>query len=135
MKESSTIFHGQRVTDLSIQLYVFHILCHKHDALQCTSNVYMTPFSVHRLLITSVAVAAKFTDDAFFNNTFYARVGGINTIEMNRLELHLLFNLDFRLKVNLETFLGATACNWRNMHRCHQRDCRFRFIVSNDLKI
>ncbi|KAM3403940.1 hypothetical protein ACQJBY_007190 [Aegilops geniculata] len=67
-------------------------------------NVYMTPFSVHRLLITSVVVAAKFTDDAFFNNAFYARVGGISTIEMNRLELDLLFNLDFRLKVNLETF-------------------------------
>src|SRR4051794_13926332 len=40
----------------------------------------------------------------FFNNAFYARVGGINTIEMNRLELDLLFNLDFGLKVNLETF-------------------------------
>ncbi|XP_044335924.1 cyclin-P3-1-like [Triticum aestivum] len=124
MKESSTIFHGQRVTDLSIQLYAERIFKYA----ECSHYV-------HRLLITSVAVAAKFTDDAFFNNTFYARVGGINTIEMNRLELHLLFNLDFRLKVNLETFLGATACNWRNMHRCHQRDCRFRFIVSNDLKI
>uniref|UniRef100_A0A8R7P8H9 Cyclin n=1 Tax=Triticum urartu TaxID=4572 RepID=A0A8R7P8H9_TRIUA len=67
-------------------------------------NVYMTPFSVHRLLITSVVVDAKFTDDAFFNNALYARVGGINTIEMNRLELDLLFNLDFGLKVNLETF-------------------------------
>ena len=40
----------------------------------------------------------------FFNNAFYARVGGISTIEMNRLELDLLFNLNFRLKVNLETF-------------------------------
>ena len=40
----------------------------------------------------------------FFNNAFYARVGGISTIEMNRLELDLLFNLDFRLKVNLGTF-------------------------------
>jgi hypothetical protein len=40
----------------------------------------------------------------FYNNAFYAKVGGISTIEMNRLELDLLFNLDFRLKVNLETF-------------------------------
>ncbi|KQK06381.1 hypothetical protein BRADI_2g26090v3 [Brachypodium distachyon] len=66
-KESPTIFHGQRVPDLSIQLYAERIF-------------------------------------KFFNNAFYARVGGISTIEMNRLELDLLFNLDFRLKVNLETF-------------------------------
>ena len=32
------------------------------------------------------------------------RVGGISACEMNRPELDLLFNLDFRLKVNLETF-------------------------------
>jgi len=40
----------------------------------------------------------------FFNNAYYGRVGGISTREMNMLELDLLFSLDFRLKVNLETF-------------------------------
>lgn len=40
----------------------------------------------------------------FFNNAYYAKVGGINTIEMNRLELNFLFSLDFRLRVDLETF-------------------------------
>ncbi|KQK06380.1 cyclin-P3-1 [Brachypodium distachyon] len=116
-KESPTIFHGQRVPDLSIQLYAERIFKYADCSPSCfvlalvyierylqQPHVYMTSFSVHRLLITSVVVAAKFTDDAFFNNAFYARVGGISTIEMNRLELDLLFNLDFRLKVNLETF-------------------------------
>uniref|UniRef100_A0A8R7P7K0 Uncharacterized protein n=1 Tax=Triticum urartu TaxID=4572 RepID=A0A8R7P7K0_TRIUA len=32
------------------------------------------------------------------------RVGGISAFDMNQPELDLLFNLDFRLKVNLETF-------------------------------
>jgi hypothetical protein len=117
IKESTTIFHGQRIPDLSIQLYAERIFKYAEFSPSCfvlalvymerylqQPHVYMTPFSVHRLLITSVLVAAKFTDDAFFNNAFYARVGGISTIEMNRLELDLLFNLDFRLKVNLETF-------------------------------
>uniref|UniRef100_A0ACD5U3P7 Uncharacterized protein n=1 Tax=Avena sativa TaxID=4498 RepID=A0ACD5U3P7_AVESA len=117
IKESTTIFHGQRVPELSIQLYAERIFKYAECSPSCfvlalvymerylqQPHVYMTPFSVHRLLITSVVVAAKFTDDAFFNNAFYARVGGISTIEMNRLELDLLFNLDFRLKVSLETF-------------------------------
>ncbi|KAE8818059.1 cyclin-P3-1 [Hordeum vulgare] len=117
IKETTTIFHGQRVPDLSIQLYAERIFKYAECSPSCfvlalvymerylqQPNVYMTPFSVHRLLITSVVVAAKFTDDGFFDNAFYARVGGISTVEMNRLELDLLFNLDFRLKVNLETF-------------------------------
>lgn len=117
IKESSTIFHGQRVPGLSIELYAERIFKYAECSPSCfvlaliymerylqQPHVYMTSHSVHRLLITSVVVAAKFTDDAFFNNAFYARVGGITTIEMNRLELDLLFNLDFRLKVNLQTF-------------------------------
>jgi hypothetical protein len=40
----------------------------------------------------------------FFKNSFYTIVGGISVIDMNRLELDLLFNLDFMLKVKLETF-------------------------------
>ncbi|XP_052155894.1 cyclin-P3-1 [Oryza glaberrima] len=117
IKDSSTIFHGHRAPDLSIKLYAERIFKYSECSPSCfvlaliymerylqQPHVYMTSLSVHRLLITSVVVAAKFTDDAFFNNAFYARVGGISTVEMNRLELDLLFNLDFRLKVDLETF-------------------------------
>ncbi|TKW27449.1 hypothetical protein SEVIR_3G257700v4 [Setaria viridis] len=117
VKESTTIFHGQRVPELSIKLYAERIFKYAQCSPSCfvlaliymerylqQPNIYMTSFSVHRLLITSVVVAAKFIDDSFFNNAYYGRVGGISTREMNRLELDLLFSLDFRLKVNLETF-------------------------------
>jgi Cyclin len=40
----------------------------------------------------------------FYNNAYYAKVGGISTREMNRLELNLLFGIDFRLKVDVTTF-------------------------------
>jgi len=117
IKESTTIFHGQRVPELSIKLYAERIFKYAQCSPSCfvlgliymerylqQPNIYMTSFSVHRLLITSVVVAAKFIDDSFFNNAYYGRVGGISTREMNMLELDLLFSLDFRLKVNLETF-------------------------------
>ncbi|OEL34458.1 Cyclin-P3-1 [Dichanthelium oligosanthes] len=117
IKESATIFHGQRVPELSIKLYAERIFKYAQCSPSCfvlgliymerylqQPNIYMTSFSVHRMLITSVVVAAKFIDDSCFNNAYYGRVGGISTREMNRLELDLLFSLDFRLKVNLETF-------------------------------
>ncbi|KAL6842214.1 hypothetical protein ACP4OV_027977 [Aristida adscensionis] len=117
IKDSTSIFHGQREPDLSIKLYTERIFKYAQCSPSCfvlgliymerylqQPNIYVTSHSVHRLLITSVVVAAKFTDDSFFNNAYYGKVGGISTREMNRLELDLLFCLDFRLKVNLETF-------------------------------
>lgn len=44
------------------------------------------------------------SSDRFFNNAYYARVGGISTRELNRLEMKLLFSLEFRLHVNVSTF-------------------------------
>lgn len=40
----------------------------------------------------------------FFNNAYYARVGGVSTRELNKLEMKFLFSLDFRLHVSVQTF-------------------------------
>ncbi|KAK8283081.1 hypothetical protein V6Z12_D08G070100 [Gossypium hirsutum] len=53
---------------------------------------------------TSVMVAAKFMDDMYYNNAFYAKVGGISTTEMNFLEVDFFFGLGFHLNVNPKTF-------------------------------
>lgn len=39
-----------------------------------------------------------------YNNAFYARVGGISNSELNRLELELLFLLDFSVVVSSRVF-------------------------------
>ncbi|PWZ19180.1 Cyclin-P3-1 [Zea mays] len=80
IKESTTIFHGQRVPELSIKLYAERIFKYAKCSPSCfvlaliymerylqQPNIYMTSFSVHRLLITSVVVAAKFIDDALIS--------------------------------------------------------------------
>lgn len=40
----------------------------------------------------------------FFNNAYYAKVGGVSTSELNRMEMNFLFSIDFRLQVSVETF-------------------------------
>nr|GMD68983.1 cyclin-P3-1 [Ipomoea batatas]GME06625.1 cyclin-P3-1 [Ipomoea batatas]GME20028.1 cyclin-P3-1 [Ipomoea batatas] len=116
-KDVITIFHGSRAPSLSIQQYVdriFKYACcspscfvvahiYMEKFIQCT-NACLTSFNVHRLLITSVMVAAKFIDDSFFNNAYYARVGGVSTAELNKLEMKFLFGLGFRLHVSVQTF-------------------------------
>lgn len=39
-----------------------------------------------------------------YNNAFYARVGGVSNAELNRLELELLFMLDFGVVVSSRVF-------------------------------
>ncbi|CAM0947365.1 unnamed protein product [Alopecurus aequalis] len=71
--------------------------------------VAVDSFSVHRLLITSVMVAAKFMDDIHYNNAYFARVGGVEVSEMNALELEFLFALRFRLNVTPDDFAAYCA--------------------------
>lgn len=46
----------------------------------------------------------------YYNNAYYAKVGGISTTEMNFLEVDFLFGLGFRLNVTPTTF--HTYCSY-----------------------
>lgn len=44
-------------------------------------------------------VAAKFADDFFYKNEYYAKIGGISKMDINTLELELLNQLNYHLFV------------------------------------
>ncbi|KAG0348086.1 hypothetical protein BG005_011739, partial [Podila minutissima] len=51
----------------------------EHDQSVLPKNGFrINSFNIHRLLITTVMVAAKFTSDLFYSNARYAKVGGLN---------------------------------------------------------
>ena len=84
------------------------------DRLIQSQTVVVNSLSIHRVLITrflcslafivSVMVAAKFFDDSFFKNEYYARVGGIDTEELNMLEQEFLCSINFSLVVSSEDY-------------------------------
>eukprot|EP00250_Pteridium_aquilinum_P007553 c17241_g1_i1 orf=285-980(-) len=118
MMQRLTVFHGQRAPSISVEQYVERIFKYANCSPSCFVVAYayldrfihqqpdipITSLNVHRLLITSVMVAAKFLDDSYYNNAYYGKVGGVSTQEMNRLELEFLFRLGFRLHVTLQVF-------------------------------
>ncbi|XVF57433.1 hypothetical protein PTKIN_Ptkin06aG0204900 [Pterospermum kingtungense] len=116
-KDVITIFHGSKPPAMSIRKYIERIFKYSKCSNSCfvvaliyidrflqVMDAYLTSLNVHRLLLTSVMVAAKFMDDQCYNNAYYAKVGGISTEEINRLEMKFLFCLDFRLHVTTEVF-------------------------------
>lgn len=76
-KEVVTVFHGLRAPALSIPNYLERIFKYSSCSPSCfvvahiymdryihSVNTHLTSLNVHRMLITSVMVAAKFIDDA-----------------------------------------------------------------------
>jgi hypothetical protein len=109
-----TPFHGLKVPPIAVDEYILRIAKHAKCSPVCFVMAYaylerlakkdkkLRPChrSVHRLLITGVMIAAKLTDDNYYNNAFYARIGGVSLAELNALELKMLGLLDFRLSVS-----------------------------------
>ncbi|XP_057787227.1 cyclin-U1-1-like [Salvia miltiorrhiza] len=111
-------FHGVRSPAIGLDKYVERI----YKYTSCSPSCFVVAFvyidrllhrypdslvvslNVHRLLVTSVMIASKTLDDEHYNNAFYARVGGVSNSELNKLELELLFLLDFDVTVSSRIF-------------------------------
>ena len=74
------------------------------DRMIESCNVVLTSLNIHRLLITSIMLSAKFLDDLFYNNAFYAKLGGVSVTELNALEIEFLQKIHFSLYVSPESY-------------------------------
>ncbi|KAL0341154.1 UNVERIFIED_CONTAM: Cyclin-U4-1 [Sesamum radiatum] len=84
----TSIFHGLTRPSISILCYMERIYKYANCSPSCFVVAYIyidrfvqkqpllpiSSFTVHRLLIASVLVSAKFMDDMFYNNAYYAKV-------------------------------------------------------------
>jgi hypothetical protein len=60
--------------------------------------------SIHRLMMCAVLVAVKFTEDFAISNRFWAKVGGIDLEEMNRMEFAFCKLLNWKFSISREDF-------------------------------
>eukprot|EP00804_Cyclotella_cryptica_P020662 CCRYP_003472-RA/>CCRYP_003472-RA protein AED:0.35 eAED:0.35 QI:758/1/1/1/0.5/0.33/3/116/393 len=116
-KGQVTKFHALRAPVIGIGPYLQRIhkyaSCSKEcfilaliyiDRLIQRNNFLLTELNVHRVVITAVLLAAKFFDDAYYNNAYYAKVGGVLVSELNSLEVEFLFRINFSLRVAPDVF-------------------------------
>ncbi|KAM7218818.1 Cyclin domain containing protein [Rhypophila decipiens] len=111
-----TRFHSRTAPGISVLDYLHRLA--KHATLTpplllsmvyyidrlCTAYPEFTinTLTVHRFLITAATVAAKGLSDVFWNNTTYARVGGVRVAELKLLELEFLDRVDWKIVPNPE---------------------------------
>ncbi|CAL9079767.1 unnamed protein product [Musa textilis] len=134
----ASAFHGLTKPAISVRSYLERIFRYANCSPSCYvvayiyldrflwrhPTVFLDSFNVHRFLITSVLTAVKFMDDIYYNNAYFAKVGGISLMEMNYLEVDFLFGVGFELNVTpvifssycstlqREMFLGKEQYEW-----------------------
>jgi len=112
-----TKFHALKAPGIGVEAYLDRV--HKYascsnecfilaliyiDRLIEKNNFLLTELNVHRVVITAILLAAKFFDDAYYNNAYYAKVGGVLVSELNGLEVDFLFRINFSLHVQPDVF-------------------------------
>lgn len=116
--DNVTKFHALKAPAISIEQYLERI--HKYascstecfilaliyiDRLIQRNDFILSELNVHRVCVTAILLAAKFFDDAYYNNAYYAKVGGVLVSEMNGLEVEFLFRINFSLHVTPDVFV------------------------------
>lgn len=119
-----TRFHASSPSSVTVSRYLTHVAkyaeCSNEVLLLATiyvdrailrnADFNVTSLTVHRVILASIVIAAKFLDDRYFSNKHYAKVGGLPTEELNALEVEMLYMLGFELFVedgHLEKYLVA----------------------------
>lgn len=109
---STSIFNAKREPKISITQYVDRFrkfadcseFCYIFaliylDRLTQKTAYQLTVFNIHRLYLAAMVLAIKFNDDQYYDNNYYAALGGVDCIELIELETEMVQLLDFKLFV------------------------------------
>jgi len=119
MSTQITPFHSSKPPTISVHSYLedrilkyagcseetfILALIYIDQVVQFNPEFVISSLNIHRLLITSIMLASKFFDDVYYNNAYYARVGGISNVEVNSLEIEMLRMISFSLFVQPDQY-------------------------------
>jgi len=80
------------------------------DRLITKKGFILISHNVHRLILTSILVSAKFFDDKYYSNAFFGKVGGVSSKELNTLEKLFLHGIQFDLFVDTGVYKKYNEC-------------------------
>lgn len=74
----------------------------QQNSSSSSSSEYIVvhPYNIHRLIITGMMLAVKFSSDVFYTNKHMAKVGGLPVEELNQLEIEFFVFNGFSLAVS-----------------------------------
>ena len=118
MIDKASPFSGKSSPDITIYDYLHRVQQYARCSNSCyiLSLIYIDRLllkdpefvlnrkNIYRVIITSLLLAIKYSEDFYYQNSFYSSIGGISVRELNQLETAMLFRLRFDLNVSEETY-------------------------------
>eukprot|EP01063_Lacrimia_lanifica_P019966 TRINITY_DN27360_c0_g1_i1.p1 TRINITY_DN27360_c0_g1~~TRINITY_DN27360_c0_g1_i1.p1 ORF type:complete len:222 (+),score=67.01 TRINITY_DN27360_c0_g1_i1:60-725(+) len=115
--EEPTVYDAQTPVEVDMKYYLqrwlmktkldgsllIAALCVMDKMLEKT-GIALTRHNRHRIVLTSLVIAAKCADDYRLMNTWYARIGGVDLVEINRMERHFLLAVDWEVVVRADEY-------------------------------
>lgn len=111
-------FDSSFVPEISIREYLMRIFKYAHCSPSCfvLSFIYidrllqnnpgfkLSKRNIHRLALASIILAIKYSDDYYYDNTIYAKIGGVTLNELNVLEAKMSKLLNYSLHVSSNSY-------------------------------
>ena len=103
--QMSVLSYLQRIanyTHIESSTLILSVIC-MNSFLKKIKN-FLSPHNVHRLLLTSILINAKFHEDYVNSINFFSKVGGVSEDELKKMEYEFYTQNDFNLLVSNEIF-------------------------------
>ena len=110
-------FYSREVPFISIKDYLYRI----HNFSEAEDNTFilaliyidkiceiasiiLSEHNIHRILFISILVAIKYNEDVYYDNKYYAKIAGVSSKELRKMESEYLKLIKFELYVNKNVF-------------------------------
>jgi len=139
-KTEATKFHAKWLPKITIDEYLKRIVLHSNCSEECfvlaliyierlirrNKSFSVNSYNVHRLIFTSVMIAAKYLDDDHWSNAYWGRIGGLSCKKVNELEREFLLLINFNLHAENELYTAwalSLMDHWYTL--CIPQECEF----------
>ena len=112
-----TSFDLKKIPVISIHDYIYHIIKYTQidvntlikaliylDIFNRKNRYLISYFNVHKLILVSIVLSAKYNEECCFTNKFYSKIGGISVKELKNLEIKFCKYINYRLYIKQELF-------------------------------
>jgi len=117
VKTAKNDFNSKSPPSISIDAYIDRIVKYTKiesstliigliylDRVSDLSQLELTYNNIHRLFFVSILMSIKYNEDDIYSNEFYAKVAGIQMVELNKIERVFIGMMNFILFVDRQLY-------------------------------
>ena len=114
-KDKITYFEMKAIPSISLKDYLFRLYYYSKaeestmiitliyiDRLININNLLLTYYNIYKIILSAFISAMKYNDDKKYSMSFYSKLCGVSSNEINILELQFLFLIKYNLFIREE---------------------------------